>query len=149
MRAHHKIIVFVVALILALGTCARIWSGSPFPGGESRSSHAPQPARSGGDPSVVVWLLNGDRAAHHRENIRRAARNLLRLGIRPENIFISSEGRRPDSRIPRMNFGVASLQNLTHQLALLRGQMPAGSTLMVYITVHGGPGRGSASTNTY
>jgi hypothetical protein len=56
-----------------------------------------------GDSSVYAWLLNGDPHAHHVDNIRQAAAALVRLGVPPTNIVISSEDGRP-RRTPRSNF---------------------------------------------
>ncbi len=73
----------------------------------------------------------------------------MRVGVPPANIFVSSEGPRPGRRIPRMNFGLANRQNVLRQHALLRGRMDGASTLIIYITGHGGKSRRGRPTNTF
>jgi hypothetical protein len=94
-----------------------------------------------------VW--NGDTHPHHIGNVANALQNLLEMGLDLEHIYIASEGPNPDRRLPRSHFGVADFQNLRFQLNLLRGQMARGSTLILYITGHGGPGKPGTPADTF
>ena len=127
--------ILVVALLGAMAGC--------------QQPDAPAPPRSARAPQTYAWLLNGDRHKHHTSNIYRATQDLLRLGVPPENLFVASAGRKPHPLIPRAQFGVADLQHLTAQHALLKGRATRNSTLLVYITGHGSKSRRGRATNTF
>jgi hypothetical protein len=84
-----------------------------------------------------AFLINGDRAGHHKDNIARAYQSLLALGYNDQDIFILSAGSPRQSAQTNAITAKATRENVRRIMEGLSRIVTTNDSVLIYCSGHG------------